>query len=112
LRAEYPIVTLIEQYRELFKLKTTYLDALPSLVDMRSRIHTTYHQTVAATGRLSSSDPNLQNIPARQSWSKRIRGAFEAEPGHVLVGVDYSQIELRVAAHLSEDANMIRHSAG
>ncbi|MBP6975639.1 MAG: DNA polymerase I [Candidatus Moranbacteria bacterium] len=107
LRAEYPIVTLIEQYRELFKLKTTYLDALPSLVDMRSRIHTTYHQTVAATGRLSSSDPNLQNIPARQSWSKRIRGAFEAEPGHVLVGVDYSQIELRVAAHLSEDANMI-----
>jgi DNA polymerase-1 len=107
LRAEYPIVTFVEQYRELFKLKTTYLDALPSLVDTHSRIHTTYHQTVAATGRLSSSDPNLQNIPARQSWSKRIRGAFEAEPGHVLVGADYSQIELRVAAHLSDDANMI-----
>lgn len=107
LRAEYPIVILIEQYRELFKLKTTYLDALPSLVDARSRVHTTYHQTVAATGRLSSSDPNLQNIPARQSWSKRIRGAFETEPGYVLVGADYSQIELRVAAHLSDDANMI-----
>lgn len=107
LRSEYPIVILIEQYRELFKLKTTYLDALPSLVDIHSRIHTTYHQTIAATGRLSSSDPNLQNIPARQSWSKRIRGAFEAEPGYVLVGADYSQVELRVAAHLSNDANMI-----
>ena len=107
LRAEYPIVALVEQYRELFKLKTTYLDALPSVVDMHSRIHTTYHQTIAATGRLSSSDPNLQNIPARQSWSKQIRGAFEAESGYVLVGADYSQIELRVAAHLSNDTNMI-----
>ncbi|MBP6889587.1 MAG: DNA polymerase I, partial [Candidatus Moranbacteria bacterium] len=107
LRAEYPIVALVEQYRELFKLKTTYLDALPSVVDTHSRIHTTYHQTIAATGRLSSSDPNLQNIPARQSWSKQIRGAFEAESGYVLVGADYSQIELRVAAHLSNDTNMI-----
>jgi len=106
LRAEYPIVVLVEQYREFFKLKTTYLDVLPSLVDTHSRIHTTYHQTIAATGRLSSSDPNLQNIPARQIWSKRIRGAFESEPGYVLVGADYSQIELRVAAHLSNDANM------
>lgn len=104
LRGEYPIIALIEEYRELFKLKTTYLDALPALVDQDSRIHTTYHQTVAATGRLSSSDPNLQNIPARQVWSERIRGAFEASPGQVFVGADYSQIELRVAAHLSGDA--------
>lgn len=106
LRGEYPIVALIEEYRELFKLKTTYLDALPTLVDKESRIHTTYHQTVAATGRLSSSDPNLQNIPARQTWSERIRGAFEASSGYVFVGADYSQIELRVAAHLSDDRNL------
>lgn len=106
LRAEYPIVAEIEQYRELFKLKTTYLDALPKLIDAHSRVHTTYHQTIAATGRLSSTEPNLQNIPARQAWSERIRGAFEAEPGHVFVGADYSQIELRIAAHLSGDANL------
>lgn len=106
LRAEYPIVALIEQYRELFKLKTTYLDTLPKLVDAHSRVHTTYHQTIAATGRLSSTDPNLQNIPARQAWSERIRGAFEAEGGYVFVGADYSQIELRIAAHLSEDKNL------
>lgn len=106
LRADYPIVAEIEQYRELFKLKTTYLDALPKLVDAHSRVHTTYHQTIAATGRLSSTEPNLQNIPARQAWSERIRGAFEAEPGNVFVGADYSQIELRIAAHLSGDANL------
>ena len=106
LRADYPIVALIEQNRELFKLKTTYLDALPKLVDAHSRVHTTYHQTIAATGRLSSTDPNLQNIPARQAWSERIRGAFEAESGQVFVGADYSQIELRIAAHLSGDANL------
>lgn len=106
LRADYPIVVEIEQYRELFKLKTTYLDALPKLVDAHSRVHTTYHQTIAATGRLSSTEPNLQNIPARQAWSERIRGAFEAEPGKVFVGADYSQIELRIAAHLSGDANL------
>lgn len=104
---EYPIVLLIGEYRELFKLKTTYLDVIPGLVDGRSRVHTTYHQTVAATGRLSSSDPNLQNIPARQAWSERIRGAFEAEAGHLLVGADYSQIELRIAAHLSGDENLV-----
>ena len=106
LRAEYPIVAEIEQYRELFKLKTTYLDALPKLVDAYSRVHTTYHQTIAATGRLSSTEPNLQNIPARQAWSERIRGAFEAEPGNLFVGADYSQIELRIAAHLSGDTNL------
>lgn len=108
---EYPIVLLIGEYRELFKLKTTYLDTIPALVDTHSRVHTTYHQTVAATGRLSSTDPNLQNIPARQAWSERIRGAFEAEVGKVFVGADYSQIELRIAAHLSNDANLIESFA-
>lgn len=103
---EYPIVVKIENYRELFKLKTTYLDALPLLVDNNSRLHTTFHQTVTATGRLSSSDPNLQNIPARSVWGERVRGAFEAEKGCLFVGVDYSQIELRVMAHLSGDKSL------
>lgn len=102
----YPIVAKIESYRELFKLKTTYLDALPVLVGTDGRLHTTFHQTVAATGRLSSSDPNLQNIPARNAWSERIRGAFEASEGCVFVGADYSQIELRVMAHLSGDESL------
>ncbi len=103
----YPIVEKIESYRELAKLKNTYLDVLPGLVRTDGRIHTTFHQTVAATGRLSSADPNLQNIPARSVWSERIRGAFEADPGHVLVGADYSQIELRVMAHLSQDKALV-----
>jgi DNA polymerase I len=104
---EYPIVGLVEEERELFKLKTTYLDAFPSLVDAQSRIHTTYQQAVTATGRLSSTDPNLQNIPAREKWGRGIRGAFEAEPGRVLVGADYSQIELRVMAHVSGDEALV-----
>jgi DNA polymerase-1 len=99
----YPIVAKIESYRELSKLKTTYLDALPPLVGSDGRLHTTFHQTGAATGRLSSSDPNLQNIPARSSWSERVRGAFEAQGENVFIAVDYSQIELRVMAHLSGD---------
>ncbi|MGK2848458.1 MAG: DNA polymerase I [Minisyncoccota bacterium] len=99
----YPIVTKIESYRELFKLKTTYLDALPLLVGTDGRLHTTFQQAVTATGRLSSINPNLQNIPARTSWSERIRGAFEAGSGKVLVSADYSQIELRVMAHMSRD---------
>lgn len=99
----YPIVAKIESQRELSKLKTTYLDALPLLVGSGGRLHTTFHQAVAATGRLSSSDPNLQNIPIRTSWGERVRGAFEAEEGNVFVGADYSQIELRVMAHLSGD---------
>src|SRR5262249_43820908 len=87
---------------------STYLDALPSVVDPRDgRIHTTYHQAGAATGRLSSSDPNLQNIPMRSPQGREIRRAFVAQPGHVLVGADYSQIELRVMAHLSGDPNLI-----
>lgn len=104
---DYPIVGLVEEERELFKLKTTYLDAFPTLVDARSRIHTTYQQAVTATGRLSSTDPNLQNIPAREKWSTAIRGAFEAEPGRTFVGADYSQIELRVMAHVSKDESLV-----
>lgn len=115
---EYPIVQKIEHYRELFKLKTTYLDALPALTDKDSRLHTTYYQAVASTGRLSSSDPNLQNIPAHsasrsvsgrpaRNWGELIRGAFEPEPGYVFVGADYSQIELRVMAHLSGDTALV-----
>lgn len=105
---EHPIARSIEQYRELFKLKSTYLDAFPHLVDKDSKLHTTYQQTVAATGRLSSLDPNLQNIPARGDWSERVRSAFEPNPGFVFVGVDYSQIELRIMAHLSGDKELTR----
>lgn len=107
LRADYPIVELIERYRELFKLKTTYVDTLPTLVAKDGRLHTTFHQAVAATGRLSSADPNLQNIPIRTEWGERLRLAFRAAPGHVFVGADYSQIELRIVAHLSRDKNML-----
>jgi DNA polymerase I len=106
--SEYPIAHKIEQYRELFKLKSTYLDALPSLTDTDSRLHTTYQQNVAATGRLSSTDPNLQNIPARSEWSEEVRRAFEATPGYLLVGADYSQIELRIMAHLSQDKALLK----
>ncbi len=108
LRAEYPIVKLIEEYRETFKLKTTYVDVLPGLVKSDGRLHTTYRQDVAATGRLSSVDPNLQNIPIRTTLGARIRDGFIAAPGKKLVGADYSQIELRIAAHLSGDENMTR----
>ncbi|MCW1888065.1 MAG: DNA polymerase I [Candidatus Moranbacteria bacterium] len=104
---EYPIAAKIESYRELFKLKSTYLDALPTLTDSDSRLHTTYQQTIAATGRLSSINPNLQNIPARSEWSEEIRRAFEATPGYTLVGADYSQIELRIMAHLSQDKALL-----
>jgi DNA polymerase-1 len=96
------------EYRALSKLKSTYLDALPQVVDPRDgRVHTTYHQAGAATGRLSSSDPNLQNIPIRSAQGREIRRAFVAAPGCILVGADYSQIELRVMAHLSGDPNLI-----
>ena len=108
LRSDYPIVKLIEEYRETFKLKTTYVDVLPGLVKSDGRLHTTYRQDVAATGRLSSVDPNLQNIPIRTALGARIRDGFVAAPGKKLVGADYSQIELRIAAHLSGDINMTR----
>jgi DNA polymerase-1 len=95
-------------YRSLMKLKSTYVDALPLLVDSKTgRIHTSYNQTVTATGRLSSSNPNLQNIPIRTLEGKRIRQAFIADPGCTLISADYSQIELRVLAHLSQDETLI-----
>ena len=103
----HPIISKIEEYRELFKLKTTYLDPLPEAADENSRIHTTFNQAVKATGRLSSSEPNLQNIPIRTDLGQVIRTAFEAERGYGLVSVDYSQIELRIVAHLSGDVRMI-----
>ncbi len=104
----HKIIPLILDYREVFKLKSTYIDALPKLVDRHTkRIHTTFNQTGTATGRLSSSDPNLQNIPRRGSWAKKIRSAFFAERGYTFVSFDYSQIELRIIAHLSRDPHML-----
>jgi DNA polymerase-1 len=98
----------ILEYRSVQKLKSTYVDALPQLVNPRTgRIHATFNQTVAATGRLSSADPNLQNIPIRTAEGRKIRQAFVAERGHLLLSADYSQIELRVLAHLSKDPTLI-----
>jgi DNA polymerase-1 len=109
LREAHPIVEKILQYRELTKLKSTYIDPLPDLIHPRTgRLHTRFNQTATATGRLSSSDPNLQNIPVRTPLGQRIRRAFIAEEGWLLVALDYSQIELRVLAHLSGDENLIR----
>jgi DNA polymerase I len=100
----HELPSLLMEYRELFKLEGTYLDTLPLQVDPRDgRIHTTFNQTVAGTGRLSSSDPNLQNIPIRRELGRAIRRGFVAAPGHVLLAADYSQIELRLLAHLSQD---------
>jgi len=109
LAREHPFPARLLEYRALAKLKSTYLDALPLAVDPRDgRVHTSYDQAGAATGRLSSHDPNLQNIPMRTEQGRAIRRAFIAPPGAVLIGADYSQIELRVMAHLSEDAALIR----
>lgn len=103
----FPIATTILEYRQIQKLKSTYLDALPNLVNPRTgRLHTSYNQTVTNTGRLSSSEPNLQNIPIRTEMGKRIRRAFVPSEGCVLLGADYSQIELRILAHVSEDPGL------
>jgi DNA polymerase-1 len=99
---------LILEWRGLHKLKSTYIDALPELVNQATgRVHTCFNQAVAATGRLSSSDPNLQNIPIRTELGRQIRRAFVAAPGHVLISADYSQIELRVLAHLAQEETLI-----
>ena len=107
LRDAHPIVPLLMNYRELDKLKSTYVDALPQLVKSDGRIHTSFNQTIAQTGRLSSTNPNLQNIPVRTELGREIRQAFVAPKGRVLVSADYSQIELRVAAALAKDQDMI-----
>jgi DNA polymerase-1 len=103
IRSEHEIVPCIERWRELSTLIKTYLDVLPEQVDERSRIHTTFLQTVAQTGRLSSTNPNMQNVPIRTELGREIRGCFEAEDGNVLISVDYSQIELRVLAHVAQE---------
>ncbi len=108
LAADYPIARKILDYRELTKLKSTYIDALPHQINAADgRIHTTFNPTGSATGRLSSSDPNLQNIPIRTETGRRIRGAFIAPKGSLLLGADYSQIELRVLAHVSGDKTLL-----
>ncbi|MBM3210148.1 DNA polymerase I [Candidatus Saccharibacteria bacterium] len=112
LRGQHPIIELIERTRELAKLKNTYVDALPKLADKNGRIHTTFNQDVASTGRLSSTNPNLQNIPIRTALGRRIRTAFVPEAGQVFVSADYSQFELRLAAVLAGDTQLIEDFNG
>ncbi len=108
LALDYPLPQLILEFRSLSKLKSTYTDKLPEMIDPKTgRVHTSYHQAVAATGRLSSTDPNLQNIPIRTAEGRRIRQAFIASPGYRIMSADYSQIELRIMAHLSGDKGLI-----
>ncbi|OGY52584.1 MAG: DNA polymerase I, partial [Candidatus Buchananbacteria bacterium RIFCSPHIGHO2_02_FULL_45_11b] len=107
LKGQHEIIDYIMEYRELAKLKSTYLDALPKLTDKEGRIHTSFNQTVTSTGRLSSSEPNLQNIPIRTELGQKIRQAFIAPKGFSLISADYSQIELRIIASLADDKKMI-----
>jgi DNA polymerase-1 len=108
LQGKHPIVGLILEHRQLEKLKNTYVDALPALINPRTgRVHTSFNQTGTSTGRLSSSEPNLQNIPVRTELGRLVRGAFVAPPGHWLLSCDYSQVELRLLAHLSEDPELL-----
>jgi DNA polymerase-1 len=108
LRGKHPVVDMILENRELSKLKSTYVDALPAAVDsLTGRVHTSYSQTGAVTGRLSSSNPNLQNIPIRTEEGRRVRNGFVAGKGNVLLSVDYSQIELRIVAHMAGDESML-----
>jgi len=108
LRDEHPIIKLIEEHRELAKLRNTYLDALPKLINPKTkRVHTSFNQTVTATGRLSSSDPNLQNIPIRTELGQKVRQAFVSERGFKILAADYSQIELRIIASISQDKKML-----
>ncbi len=109
LALDYPLPKLLLEYRTLSKLKSTYTDKLPEMINPATgRVHTSYHQAVTATGRLSSSDPNLQNIPIRSEEGRRIRQAFIAPPGYKILAADYSQIELRIMAHLSGDESLLR----
>ena len=109
LALDYPLPKIILEHRGLSKLKSTYTDKLPLMINPHSgRVHTSYHQAVTATGRLSSSDPNLQNIPVRNEEGRRIRQAFVAPAGHRIVAADYSQIELRIMAHLSQDKGLLK----
>jgi DNA polymerase-1 len=108
LRGKHPVVDWLLEYRELSKLRSTYVDSLPTQINPHTgRVHTSYSQTAAVTGRLSSSDPNLQNIPIRSDLGRVVRQAFVAMPGHVLLSVDYSQVELRIVAHMADDQAML-----
>ncbi len=107
IQGEHPIVGIAMEWRTVSKLQSTYVEALPKLVESDGRVHTTFQQAVAATGRLSSTDPNLQNIPIRTALGRKIRNAFVAERGHTLVAADYSQIELRILAHVTRDEHLI-----